>query len=226
MLDSLYPLSKHSPDRCLICGCTYSQHLASWWFQNLYTPYDLHLDRIYRDATKSSPGMKEETHVKKSQRYKQRKQRETQPITNKYEPTDLKPFLNGTSGQGSNIKNFIPFNFHKPYVNLVGEETEETQMKLRDSRRRHKKQLHDEDVILETRSSIFGIQYQVARKKQKKSTDASTMITQQDNSNQMTRSKFISLAFSKAIVLQQLENLLYIESKENLKRERRLIRGF
>ena len=226
MLDSLYPLSNHSPDRCLICGCTYSQHLASWWFQNLYTPYDLHLDRTYRYATKPPLGLKEESPVKKQQRYKQRKEREAKPITNMYEPTDMKPFLDGTSGQGSTIKNFIPFNFHKPYVNLIGEETEERQPKQRNSRRRHKKQSNDENPKLETRSSILGIQYNVPRKNPNKSTNISTTITQENNSNTMTRSKFISLAFCKAIVLQQLENLLFVESKENLKRERRLIRGF
>ena len=51
VLESLYPLSRHSPDRCLICGQSFRSHLTSWWFQRLYTPYDLYLDTIRREGT-------------------------------------------------------------------------------------------------------------------------------------------------------------------------------
>jgi len=51
VLEKLYPPSKHSPDRCLICGHTFDNHLKSWWFPNLYSAFDTHLDEIYEKYT-------------------------------------------------------------------------------------------------------------------------------------------------------------------------------
>lgn len=50
MLQLLYPCSQYSPDKCLLCGGTFRDHLALWWAKNLYTPYDLYLDRVYKDG--------------------------------------------------------------------------------------------------------------------------------------------------------------------------------
>uniref|UniRef100_A0A7R9WXV1 Secreted protein n=1 Tax=Craspedostauros australis TaxID=1486917 RepID=A0A7R9WXV1_9STRA len=50
MLQLLYPCSRYSPDRCLVCGGTYNDHLALWWSRNLYSPYDRHLDDTYNQA--------------------------------------------------------------------------------------------------------------------------------------------------------------------------------
>lgn len=44
ILESLYPPSKHGPDKCIICGMTFQDHLQCWWYPNLYTAYDRHLD--------------------------------------------------------------------------------------------------------------------------------------------------------------------------------------
>jgi len=51
VLHSLYPLSRHEPDRCLICGQSFQNHLASWWFARLYTPYDLYIDGVRKEGT-------------------------------------------------------------------------------------------------------------------------------------------------------------------------------
>jgi hypothetical protein len=50
MLQLLYPCNQYSPDKCLLCGGTFRDHLTLWWAKNLYTPYDLYLDRIYKDG--------------------------------------------------------------------------------------------------------------------------------------------------------------------------------
>jgi hypothetical protein len=50
MLQLLYPCNQYSPDKCLLCGGTFRDHLALWWAKNLYSPYDLHLDRVYKDG--------------------------------------------------------------------------------------------------------------------------------------------------------------------------------
>ena len=46
ILEALYPLSKHGPERCCICGLSFRDHLNTWWYTYLYTPYDLYLDQI------------------------------------------------------------------------------------------------------------------------------------------------------------------------------------
>jgi len=47
LLQLLYPLSQHHPDRCLVCSGTFRDHLTLWWSKHLYTPYDLYLDTVY-----------------------------------------------------------------------------------------------------------------------------------------------------------------------------------
>lgn len=51
MLEKLYPPSQHVGDRCLFCGHSFDNHLKSWWFPNLYSPFDQHLDKIYYTYT-------------------------------------------------------------------------------------------------------------------------------------------------------------------------------
>lgn len=46
MLESLYPLHRHSPNRCMICNYTFPHHLEHWWRSNLYSPYDMHLEEV------------------------------------------------------------------------------------------------------------------------------------------------------------------------------------
>jgi hypothetical protein len=55
MLQLLYPCNQYSPDKCLLCGGTFRDHLTLWWAKNLYTPYDLYLDRVYQDGAVHSP---------------------------------------------------------------------------------------------------------------------------------------------------------------------------
>jgi len=69
VLEKLYPPSKHSPNRCLICGHTFDNHLKSWWFPNLYSAFDKHLDEIYEKYTvnlNSESNQRIQTRPKKS----------------------------------------------------------------------------------------------------------------------------------------------------------------
>ena len=50
MLQLLYPCSRYSVDKCVLCGGTFRDHLTLWWSKNLYTPFDRYLDQIYRDS--------------------------------------------------------------------------------------------------------------------------------------------------------------------------------
>jgi len=48
VLQLLYPSSSnYSPDKCLICGGCFRDHLRLWWAKHLYTPYDRLLDETY-----------------------------------------------------------------------------------------------------------------------------------------------------------------------------------
>jgi len=51
LLQLLYPCSRYKPDKCLLCGGHYKDHLTLSWAKHLYTPLDLYLDKITTDAT-------------------------------------------------------------------------------------------------------------------------------------------------------------------------------
>jgi len=51
LLESLYPPSQHGPDKCLICGLSFRDHLTCWWYPQLYSPYDLYLDAVKKNGT-------------------------------------------------------------------------------------------------------------------------------------------------------------------------------
>ncbi|CAJ1969372.1 unnamed protein product [Cylindrotheca closterium] len=69
ILQLLYPCSRYAPNRCLVCGGSFSDHLELWWSKHLYTPWDLCMDRTYKegevimeeDTTKSRRGRNKQT---------------------------------------------------------------------------------------------------------------------------------------------------------------------
>mmetsp|Transcript_14084 Transcript_14084/g.20118 ORF Transcript_14084/g.20118 Transcript_14084/m.20118 type:complete len:238 (+) Transcript_14084:89-802(+) len=50
ILESLYPPSKHSVDRCIFCGSSFKDHMDCWWSEHAKGPYGLHLDKTKHDA--------------------------------------------------------------------------------------------------------------------------------------------------------------------------------
>jgi hypothetical protein len=50
MLQLLYPCSRYSVDKCLLCGGTFRDHLTLWWSKHLYTPYDRYLDQVFHES--------------------------------------------------------------------------------------------------------------------------------------------------------------------------------
>lgn len=50
ILQLLYPCSRYAPDRCMVCGGGFSDHLELWWSKHLYTPWDLYMDRTYKEG--------------------------------------------------------------------------------------------------------------------------------------------------------------------------------
>ena len=51
ILQLLYPCSRYAPNKCMICGGSYPDHLELWWSKHhLYSPFDQYLDKTYNDA--------------------------------------------------------------------------------------------------------------------------------------------------------------------------------
>lgn len=50
MLQLLYPCHRYSPDRCLLCGGCYKDHLILGWVKHLYKPFDRFLDKDFADS--------------------------------------------------------------------------------------------------------------------------------------------------------------------------------
>lgn len=50
ILQLLYPCSRYAPNRCLVCGGGFSDHLELWWSKHLYTPWDLYMDKTYKEG--------------------------------------------------------------------------------------------------------------------------------------------------------------------------------
>jgi len=52
VLEYLYPVSQHAPDRCALCGRSFDDHLSRWWKAKglVGTPYDKMLDDIYNEG--------------------------------------------------------------------------------------------------------------------------------------------------------------------------------
>ena len=51
-LEYLYPLSRHAPDRCALCGHTFEEHLRRWWEKKggIGTAYDRLLDATHDEG--------------------------------------------------------------------------------------------------------------------------------------------------------------------------------
>jgi hypothetical protein len=49
-LQLLYPCSKYSTDRCIICGGRFRDHLELWWSKHLYSPFDRMVDDAHQQG--------------------------------------------------------------------------------------------------------------------------------------------------------------------------------
>lgn len=73
VLEKLYPPSRHGPDKCIVCGHSFDNHLKAWWFPHLYSPLDQHLDEMYQTYTVDPNPNPNQTLSKKAQKKNQQK---------------------------------------------------------------------------------------------------------------------------------------------------------
>ncbi|GKY94638.1 hypothetical protein MPSEU_000717700 [Mayamaea pseudoterrestris] len=57
LLQLLYPSCLYNPDRCLLCGGRFPDHLTLRWAGQLYTPFDRFLDESLAEGTKNLKGV-------------------------------------------------------------------------------------------------------------------------------------------------------------------------
>jgi hypothetical protein len=50
ILQLLYPCSRYSPNKCIVCGGSFPDHLELWWSKHLYTPFDMCMDKTYKEG--------------------------------------------------------------------------------------------------------------------------------------------------------------------------------
>ena len=129
ILKLLYPCSRHSPNRCMLCGGSYEDHLELWWSKHLYSPFDQYLDKTYNDALT----IKEEEHSAMRQRSRNRHSSSSSHNNNNNNKKQRNQTRQNNSNRRSSIKkssSALPFQiisdppsfcYHKRYVEDVSE---------------------------------------------------------------------------------------------------------
>lgn len=205
----------------MLCGNSYDQHLATWWFPQLYSPYDLHLDRVFQSATANSSSQNNDERKRKQKNISSSSKRnpnvKKRKIIDKQheneeekEPPDMKPMLHGS------FKHFPVLNYHKAYVRLVDEDddmSERQPSKVNTNRKlqpkpRHVKKEHTPNVQYRTRTSIDGIKYKYRGAK----------IPEKYKGE---KELLFLLLVARRMVLDHVEDLLFLEQKENSFYERK-----
>lgn len=115
ILKLLYPCSRYSPNKCMICGGSYPDHLELWWSKHLYSPYDQYLDNTYNDALV----IEEETGTRK--RTNRGRQQVDRNRTSRNRNINRRSPVKNTSTLLQILSDPPTFNFHKRYVEDVSD---------------------------------------------------------------------------------------------------------
>jgi hypothetical protein len=113
ILKLLYPCSRYSPNKCMICGGSYPDHLELWWSKHLYSPYDQYLDNTYNDALVIG----EEIETRKRTNRGRLDRNRTSRNRNRNRRSSVKT----SSTPLQTLSDPPTFNFHKRYVEDVSE---------------------------------------------------------------------------------------------------------
>jgi hypothetical protein len=125
LLQLLHPLCPRSKDPCLICGGTYRDHMVLAWAKNLYRPFDLHMDRTFKEGyrvitetTKEKRNRKQlhqpvMTHTRIQlafhERYVKDVTERLKTVTSKKEQNQMmEEFIDGTSLDAMEMKTVLP----------------------------------------------------------------------------------------------------------------------
>ena len=197
ILESLYPPSQHGPDKCLLCGLTFHDHLTCWWYKNLYSPYDFYLDDTRKNGTDTTIAP---SAISKTRKRKGRKKQQIKSRT-QYE-SGLSPFYQPYSDQIDNNYVDTKIIYHQKYVKDISAiETKTTEVKDKKRNKRQSKAFKVESSSFERRK-VAGITFVVP-----KMNDQQRMKSRSNGNSSL-------LVVARNIVLAKLEELIWIEKVE------------
>ena len=201
ILQLLYPCSRYSPDRCLVCGGTFRDHLTLWWANNLYTPFDNYMDRVYAKGVKLEPTFPlATTQTRKPSR----------PLRPKRSSYSRKKYNSPKRKTPAPVEMTKLFAFHRQYVVDV-----ETIMDGTTDKEQRKKKLHKElkkarmkadsplEIRMFTERRFFYVIPAVENTGSKK------------NKSEQQKPPSPALMLARAMVLNALDDMIGIQENEN-----------
>ena len=201
ILESLYPPSNHGPDKCLICGLSFRDHLQCWWYPHLYSSYDRHLDEIRRNGIVYDNNNQEGDVLRSKEKSSGQNLSYSSIRRNVYE-TGLSPIFSQSNNKGNDNKSGR-LSYHSRYVREVNNSDQnnkkpQSQNRItRKSFRAKKRKSFDKDGY-ET-LTVAGLKYSVP-------------MVQFDKNNNV--GDFL-LVTARVFTLTKLDQLLWIQRFEN-----------
>ena len=216
MLESLYPPSRHGPDRCLNCGHSFDNHLKSWWFPNLYTPFDQHLDDIFERYTVDYSS--EQIDRNKASRKRQSRTISKTDVPGKsFESSDFG--LTPVFFEGKH--QFRKREFHKQYVTDITNENLRGVERKRNLDTRYNDRRSDANQRETRAKNLFQKKYEHRRM-----LGIKYKVPAIDVSNEeLGLQKGLLLALTRTIVLERFDAFLWIQDRDNRWFEWKRLRG-
>lgn len=201
VLENLYPPSRHAPDRCLVCGHSFDNHLKSWWFPHIYSSFDQHITQDYKQYTV------DRDEIQPKRRSTNRNQKH-QCATRQEDDRQLRPMYNDL------LQPFRIRQFHKRYVEEIDDSKKKKRIthctkRISSSRstsshsyhreNKLKNKMKDEKLVAEYEErQIYDVKYRVP----------SIDVSKCDMGTALT------LATTRLLVLERLDSLIWLENLE------------
>ena len=119
----LFPCDRFSPNKCALCGGSFPDHLELWWSTHLYSPFDQHLDKTYKDALNVVEDETKAVVNNNNNRNKDENRRRPSFVRRNQQNGSKRgrssPSM--SSSTATTMKGPPTFSFHKPYVTDVSD---------------------------------------------------------------------------------------------------------
>lgn len=154
-----------------MCGLSFRDHLQSWWFPQLYSSYDRHLDEVKRngiiyDEDEQGAHSNSESGIKKNSTQRKRKDNPSkssiQTQKDEYE-SGLSPLYGSYINNNNSGKLKLGrLSYHKSYVNVLSNNDKHESTRKRNAQMFPKKNMNESANELEIRR-VAGIKYTVPK---------------------------------------------------------------
>ncbi|CAB9501989.1 expressed unknown protein [Seminavis robusta] len=217
VLQLLYPCSRYSSDRCMICGGTYRDHLTLWWAKQLYTPLDQYLDKTYQRAVVL------ETHSSSSSSHSHKRSspRRTRPSGSTLGGRRRRSTVGKPKPAPTTISPTKVFAFHRHYVTDVNTLTEgiknkkERRQKLRKelTKMSHKAGPMEVRILAENKVTYVVPSPLDQSPSTNKHNDKPSSASATDDDNKQRKSAL--WMFSRSLVLGAMDRMIMMQEMEN-----------